>query len=489
MVAPTRVWHFFLTLGGRIWRPRLLVLGACFAALAASFGPAAPAAEAVHKKPNLVLIMADDLGYECMTANGGQSYQTPVLDRLAATGMRFRGCHVQPLCTPTRAQLMTGIYNVRNYIHFGLLDPQATTFGHLLKRADYRTGIAGKWQLSGGTEAPQHFGFDEALLWQQTRRPPRYANPGLEINGVEKDYSKGEYGPTLVNQFALDFIARHKEEPFFLYYPMILTHAPYQPTPDSSDWDPEAQGEKVHQDVKHFGEMVTYMDKMIGRLVDRLDQLGLRDNTLVLFLGDNGTGQGVTTRFEGTDYRGGKGTTTARGTHVPLVANWPGRIKPGQVNSDLVDSTDFLPTLCEAAGVEVPAELKIDGHSFLPQMLGRPGSAREWVYCWYARDGGPTAQESAMDASYKVYRDGRVFDLTADPFEEHVVKASSLSGAAAEHVRRLQAVLDRYAEARPEALRKSGPKADDASDEGGLSKQAKRAKKAAKKGGKQGAKQ
>src|SRR5687767_7229045 len=114
------------------------------------------------QKPNIVLIMADDFGYECVTANGGQSYQTPNLDRLAATGMRFEQCHVQPLCTPTRVQLMTGLYNVRNYIEFGAMDPKATTFAHLLKGAGYSTGICGKWQLGVKSDSPQKFGFDDA---------------------------------------------------------------------------------------------------------------------------------------------------------------------------------------------------------------------------------------------------------------------------------------------------------------------------------------
>ena len=136
------------------------------------------------RQPNIILILADDLGYETLGANGGESYKTPNLDRLAATGMRFEHCHVQPLCTPTRVQLMTGMYNVRNYIDFGTIDPQATTFGNLLKNAGYATGIAGKWQLGRDKDLPQRFGFDEACLWQHTRRPPRYANPGLEYNGA-----------------------------------------------------------------------------------------------------------------------------------------------------------------------------------------------------------------------------------------------------------------------------------------------------------------
>jgi arylsulfatase A len=203
------------------------------------------AASAAERRPNVVLIMADDFGFECVTANGGQSYQTPHLDRLAATGVRFEHCYVQPLCTPTRVQLMTGIYNVRNYLKFGVLDPAAVTFSQLLKSAGYTTGITGKWQLrlDKTKGLPQHFGFDESFLWQQTRRPPRYANPGLELNSEEIDYTKGEYGPKLINDFALDFITRHRERPFLLYYPMILTHDPFQPTPDSPEWDPTTTGE------------------------------------------------------------------------------------------------------------------------------------------------------------------------------------------------------------------------------------------------------
>ncbi|HUX16493.1 MAG TPA: sulfatase-like hydrolase/transferase, partial [Phycisphaerae bacterium] len=210
------------------------------------------------RKPNIVLIMADDLGYECIGADGGTSYKTPVLDGLAATGVRFERCYAQPLCTPTRVQLMTGIYNVRNYTHFGNMDPQQTTFANILKNAGYATCITGKWQLGKDANLPKRFGFDEACLWQHLRRPPRYANPGLEINGKAVDYSNGEYGPDLVNAYALDFITRHRQQPFFLYYPMILTHDPFQPTPDSPDWDPKAVGERVNvRDKKgHFADMV-----------------------------------------------------------------------------------------------------------------------------------------------------------------------------------------------------------------------------------------
>jgi arylsulfatase A len=234
---------------------------------------------------------------------------------------------------------------------------------------------------------------------------------------------------------------------------MMLTHSPYQPTPDSPDWNPRLRNEKAGRDVKHFAEMVAYMDKMIGRLVARLDELGIRDNTLVIFLGDNGTGREIVSQFKGQPYPGGKGSTTARGTHVPLIANWPGRIRAGQVNGELVDSTDFLPTLCEAAGVELPASPPIDGRSFLPQLVGNQGQPREWIYCWYAKNGGPKANaEFAMTATLKLYRDGRLFDLGNDPFEERPLRVADLSGDDAEIAKKLQAVLEQYAGARPAHL-------------------------------------
>jgi arylsulfatase A len=190
------------------------------------------------------------------------------------------------------------------------------------------------------------------------------------------------------------------------------------------------------------------MDKMVGRLVAKLEELGLREDTLILFTGDNGTHPSVTSRFRGADYVGGKGTSTVRGNHVPLIASWPRRVPAGRVNGDLVASVDFLPTLCAAAGVPVPAGL--DGVSFLPQLRGDPGTPREAYYVWYARNGGPTATfEYAQGRTHKLYRDGRFFDLGQDPFEERPLPASEATGPAAATRARLQAELDRYAQARP----------------------------------------
>jgi len=415
---------------------------------------ASPAEANEAARPNVILIMADDFGYECVGANGGTSYKTPHLDKLAAGGMRFEHCYAQPLCTPTRVQLMTGQYNVRNYVRFGYLDPKATTFAHLFKQAGYATCIVGKWQLGHHVDLPKRFGFDESYLWQHTRRPPRYANPGLEINGKEVDYTNGEYGPDLINAHAIDFVARNRQKPFLLYYSMILTHSPFQPTPDSPNWDPKAMGEKVNQNPKHFADMVAYADKMIGRLVAALEKHGLREKTLILFLADNGTGRGITSQMGDRSVRGGKGLTTEAGMRVPLIANWPGKIPAGRVSRDLIDTTDFLPTMCEAAGVPLPPELKPDGLSFFSQLRGEKGNPRAWYYCWYEREGrSEMRQEFAADHHYKLYHDGRFFDLRNDIEEQKPLRADALPPEAAAAHKNLQSVLDRFKDARPKELK------------------------------------
>ena len=414
-------------------------------------------AAAADPKPNVILIMADDLGYETITANGGESYQTPNLDRLAAGGMRFENCHVQPLCTPTRVQLMTGMSNARNYTHFGHMDPGQTTFGNLMKSAGYATCITGKWQLGHDFALPGKFGFDEYCLWQLTRRPDRYKNAGLEINGKEIDYTKGEYGPDIVSDYALDYISRKKAGPFFLYYPMMLTHNPYDPTPDSADYADGRKKGKGKGEGGHFADMVTYMDKLIGKLVTKVDEAGIRDRTLIIFLGDNGTGGGTPSRFKGANVKGGKGTSTTWGTHVPLIANWPGKVPAGRVSADLICSTDFLPTICEAADATIPAELKIDGRSFMPQLRGEKGSPREWLYSWYNPSGGPKAKaEFAHDARFKLYSDGRFFDVRSDDKEKQPLAAESLSADAKAAKAKLQGALDHFKGARPEAIAKQG---------------------------------
>jgi arylsulfatase A len=426
-----------------------LTVAACF--FSSLLTPAVAA-----QRPNVILIMLDDFGYECVGANGSTSYKTPNLDALARGGIRGLRCHVQPLCTPTRVQLMTGQYNIRNYTHFGHLDPGQTTFGHLFKQAGYDTCIVGKWQLGRDLTLPKHFGFDQYCLWQLNRRPPRYANAGLEIDGQQVNLSGGRYGPDVVNDYARDFIRSHKDRPFLLYYPMMLTHGPFQPTPDSKDWDPATRDEKSQTSPAHFADMVAYADKLIGKLLNTLDEHGLRKNTLVIVLGDNGTAKGMVSRMGDRIVRGGKATSTDAGTHVPLIANWPGVIPPGRELDDLIDSTDFLPTICAAANVAIPSQLTVDGVSFFPQLRGEAGQPRQWIYSWFARSGGAQADfEFIMDKRFKLYRDGRMFDVAAD-FEEHNPLDLAQLPAAQAAKKQLAAVFDRYQSARPEAIAAQG---------------------------------
>ena len=361
-------------------------------------------------RPNVVMIMADDMGYECVGANGAEGYTTPHIDRLAASGVRFTDCHSQPICTPSRVKIMTGLSNARNYIRFGLLDPEAKTFGHMMRAAGYRTCVGGKWQLLGGFEGPGKFGFDEYCLWQLTRRPSRYPNPGLEVNGEAIDYP-GKYGPDIVTDYLCDFMERNREQPFFVYYPMILPHWPFEPTPDSEDWDPAAKGGKGHGNPKYFPDMVAYTDKMVGKLDAKLKELGLRDNTLLIFTCDNGTATSVTSTFRGEEYPGGKGSLVNHGHHVPLVVSWPAAIREARVLDDLVDLSDMMPTIAAATGAVPPGE--IDGRSFLPRLRGEAGDPREWLYIWYARNGRMGeggSGEIVLTKELKLYRGGRLFD-------------------------------------------------------------------------------
>jgi arylsulfatase A len=396
------------------------------------------------ESPNVILIMADDMGFECVRANGGETYDTPRLDELAATGIRFEHCHAQPICTPSRVQIMTGIYNHRNYLRFGVLDPEAKTFGHLFRKAGYRTVVAGKWQLDGGFGGPNRFGFDEYCLWQLTRLPPRFPNPGFEINGKAVDFRNGEYGPDIASDYLCDFIERNQDEKFFVYYPMIPPHFPFQPTPDSEEWNPKESREYPRKEWRDewFQDMVAYTDKVVGKIVDKLEALGLRENTLIIFTGDNGTYAGLKSQFKGEIYVGGKGGTKDNGTHVPLIVNWPGTTPEGVVSRSLVDLSDMLPTIAEIAGIPVPKKWGIDGVSFASEIRGGEKSPREWIYCWYHRDGiRDEASEHVRDQYFKLYGDGRFYNVADDFSEKNAIPKDALAGSDLETFRKLDAAL------------------------------------------------
>lgn len=419
-------------------------------------------------RPNIVLIMADDLGVEGLNCYGGTSYRTPRLDRLAAEGMRFTQAYAQPLCTNTRVQLMTGLYNNRNWLYFGCLDPKAKTIGHWMQEAGYRTCIAGKWQLQSydppdypGSELRRgkgmqvwKAGFDEYSLWHTGHtelKGPRYADPMILQNGKFRKDLRGRYSEDVWVEFIGDFMKRHKDDdkPFFVYYPMTLPHWPFVPTPRSKDW---GIPEKMHPplgttggDIQYFPDMVSYMDEVVGRVVDRVDQLSLRENTLIIYFSDNGTDRRVVSETSFGAVAGGKGSTTDGGTHVPLIVRWPGHIKPG-TNDDLVDSTDFLPTVLEAARRPISKSTRIDGRSFYPQLAGKPGKQRQWVFCHYdPRPGWDKDKYSerrfVRDKRFKLYEDGRLFDVPNDIKEQHPILVQNDTAGSMQSRARLLKVL------------------------------------------------
>lgn len=382
------------------------------------------------RPPNIVLVVADDVGYECFGAYGSRQYRTPRIDQLADTGVLFTNCYSTPLCTPTRVALMTGMSNARNYADFGSLLPDQYTIADLFGQAGFATAVAGKWQLQGGSNAagvPPGDGFDTYCLWNTGRTEGRrFWNPSLEQDGQILEVQDDDYGPDVITEFLLDFVEVNQSRPFFVYYPMILVHSPFVPTPHSSN------RESVDEQ-QNFVDMVEYSDYIVGRLQDKLSDLGLLDDTVFAFTSDNGTHQKLVSEFQGGSVRGDKGAPTDAGTHVPLVVSAPGRVPGGRVLTDLIDFTDFLPTLADAAGLELPEGLSVDGVSFWDRLRGGEGNPRKYLYTYYfprpfaSRFDSPYSHPEVVyvrDTRYKLYRSGELFDLRNDPLEAHPLPAT-----------------------------------------------------------------
>ncbi|MCO8125169.1 sulfatase-like hydrolase/transferase [Stieleria sp. TO1_6] len=420
---------------------------------------------ATTRRPNVILIMADDVSWECFGCYGAQDYQTPNIDALAAQGIRFNHCYSTPLCTPSRVKIMTGKYSFRNYTHFGYLNPAERTFGQMMKSAGYKTAIAGKWQLNGlyhsaagadDNTRPLQAGFDEYCLWQLTRAKDdknggeRFWSPPLEQNTqlLSKQQNEGKYGPDLMSDFLCDFIRRNQEQPYFVYYPTVLVHNPFVPTPDTIGDAPRthdanrAPKNKAEQKA-NFVAMVNYLDKIIGKLVDTVRETGQLENTLILFTADNGTNKSISSRWQGQTIHGGKGTTTDMGHHVPLVAYWKNHTPQGVVLEDLIDFTDFYATLAALAEPQQTAADPTDGRSFLPQLRGEPGNPRHWVLNHYQPYWGQfKGTQYVRDQDFKLYRSGDFFNVPNDLLEANPLPASPLNSAAEVARAKLHHVLE-----------------------------------------------
>ncbi|MFC7337288.1 sulfatase-like hydrolase/transferase [Haloferula chungangensis] len=425
----------------------------------AAFAIVAPTLVQAVEKPNIVLILIDDLSHYGVTAYGADRlshfsgefknapFSTPNIDRLAAEGLRCNHAFAYPLCENTRIALMSGQTNDRNLLKVKSQHQSDITFGDVFKQAGYATGIYGKWKQTRGTrEIPgkkyiSQFGWDDYCCFDVVTANQRFINPDLVINGETVNYNGRKdldpetgrrwYGPDICNRQALKFIETNKDKPFFLYYPMILVHDEHKPTPDTqphSIFDTIDEDQKVDEH-KFFPDMIEYMDKLIGNVVAKLDEHGLRENTLIIVMGDNGTKEPfIHVLPDGREYNGGKGGNKDNGLHVPLVLSWLGKIPESKTYDGLVDVVDIYPTIAEAADVEIPDKPKIDGISFWPQATGKPGEARKVIYTWF--NGNQPIEDHTKLLKYaftkdfkryapsKLFPEGRFFDLRSDPLED-----------------------------------------------------------------------
>lgn len=390
------------------------------------------------EKPNVVLIMVDDMGYECLNTYEETHYKTPALNELAKNAIQFSNCHSQPLCTPSRVRIMTGQNNYDNYTHFGRLNNNEYTFGNLMKDAGYETLIAGKWQLNGlaykdsfpdwnNVKRPNDFGFDEHCLWQLTKarkEGERFANPKIQQNGELLKRDKNAYGPDIFSNYILDFIERKKDNPFFVYYPMVLVHEPFVPTPDSKEW---ADSEKRYKkDTTYFKDMVAYTDKIVGKIIDQLKKANVYDNTILIFTGDNGTHPTIYTHAKNKVIRGGKGKTISTGTHVPLLASWPKHTTKGSINDGLITFSDFFASLKDV----VNSNVETQGKSFIPLLKGEPYTQRETAFIHYDPRWGHLSKfknQFAFTEEYKLYRNGRFYNVKNDVLEKRPLTQDSLT--------------------------------------------------------------
>ncbi len=440
---------------------KLLLAVGCMLALG-------PSAIAQTEKPNILFIMLDDLGKEWISCYGAEDIQTPNIDALAAGGMKFNNAYSMPSCTPSRATVLTGTYPWRNgfvnhwdvprwgVAYFDWKRKENTTFARLMKDLGYATCAVGKWQINDFRIEPRALnkhGFDDWAMWTgfetgNKASESRYHNPYINTPDEGSKTYQGRFAPDVCTDYLINFIRQHQRQPMCLYYPMPLAHPPLVATPD----EPNATSR-----LDRHKALVRYADKCVGRLIDTLEQLSIRDRTIVIFTTDNGTIPGITGTVNGLPVKGEKGRMTERGVCAPFIVNSPGLV-PAAVETDaLTDFSDLLPTFVELGGGSVPQDLVIDGISIAPLILGK---ATETERNWMMSIGYGAAQltETGVrgltqfgkrvirDQQYKVWISEqktiiRLHDIKKDPRE----KVNLLNSQLEKHkkaLQKFQAVVD-----------------------------------------------
>jgi arylsulfatase A len=415
------------------------------------------------RRVNIIFILADDLGAEALGCYGGVKFtdgkkevfglvKTPNLDALAQAGIRFEHCFATPVCSPSRAQFLTGKYNFRVGFPDILgrngatrsLDAQAhPTVAMRLKEVGYVTAVVGKWHLGdagGGKAVPKSADQDTTCVHARECGFDRQCLFGGEHLEDYGEPQKGSYTPDILQDWALRFLdsRKGKTEPFFLYYASPIPHFSYLPTPLNPDGPGRGDDKmgKMYGNMKNFPYLVEYLDKQVGEILAKLKELGMRENTLVVFAGDNGTPPWLVTEMrDGRKIQWGKGTMKDTGSWVPFLASWPGQIAGESIYGGLADFSDIMPTCLELAGAQVPSGL--DGVSFAPQLQSKPGKPREWVHSHYVN------QCFVRDTKWKLRENGELYDVSGAPYVEKLVPPDQDTTESKAARVRLKIVLER----------------------------------------------
>ena len=393
----------------------------------------AEAQKSQPKKPNIIFILADDLGYAEIGCNGSDRYKTPNIDKLASQGLRFIHAYALPLSGPSRATLLTGRYVFRT----GATNQDACSsvftkaekaIPYYLKPAGYVSTMIGKWgQLP---DDPSDFSFDQYLrffgsgvYWTEPGKKQNY-----RVDGTDLLLKENEYMPDLMHKKMVEFLTKNKNTPFFAYYSMSHVHGEIMRTPDSKSTTTD-----------FYDDNITYMDKLVGQLRTELDRLKLSDNTILIFFSDNGTagGHAEAATIGGRRLSGQKGSMLEAGSLEPLIVYWPGVTPVGKVSNDLISSTDFLPTFAEITGATLPKDVILDGQSFNAQIHGQKGNPRNSLFVQLANN------FWVRNLGWKLDQSGELFDMSKAPFEEIAVPADSKNPLAIAARKSLQTELDR----------------------------------------------